>query len=170
MRLRDPDEDVLAAEFERAIHPLTRTPDLILPLRKQLQEVMWDEVGVMRTEAGMKRGLDGIAQVSDALMGVGVDAGNLAFNLTWHDWLNLRSLCDISEVITKAGIARENSRGAHYREDFPDDGGLENSDFTVATRDGDTVSVTRAPVQFTIVRPGETILPEGEPETLVAAQ
>ncbi|WP_299367763.1 FAD-binding protein [uncultured Tateyamaria sp.] len=170
MTLRDPDEDVLAAEFERAIHPLTRAPDLILPLRKQLQEVMWDEVGVMRTEAGMKRGLDGIAQVSDVLMDVGVDASNLAFNLTWHDWLNLRSLCDISEVITKAGIARENSRGAHYREDYPDDGGLENSDFTVATRDGDTVNVTRAPVQFTIVRPGETILPEGEPETLVAAK
>jgi len=36
--------------------------------------------------------------------------------------------------------------------------------------DGDTVAVTRAPVQFTIVRPGETILPEGAPETLVAAQ
>ena len=45
----------------------------------------------------------------------------------------------------------------------------------MARRDGDSdsdngVSVTRAPVQFTIVRPGETILPEGEPETLVAAQ
>ncbi|WP_299770836.1 FAD-binding protein [uncultured Tateyamaria sp.] len=170
MTLRDPDEDVLAAEFERTIHPLTRKPDLILPLRKQLQDLMWEEVGVMRTEAGMKRGLDGIAQVSDALMDAGVDASNLAFNLTWHDWLNLRSLCDISEVITKAGIARENSRGAHYREDFPEDGGLENSDFTVATQDGEGVKVTREPVKFTIVRPGETILPDGEPETLVAAQ
>ncbi|MBY5933547.1 FAD-binding protein [Tateyamaria omphalii] len=170
MTLRDPDEDVLAAEFERATYPLTRTPDLIMPLRKQLQDLMWEEVGVMRTEAGMTRGLARIAQVSDALMGVGVDANTLAFNLTWHDWLNLRSLCDISEVITKAGIARENSRGAHYREDFPNDGGLENSDFTVATLDSGEVTVAREPVQFTIVRPGETILPEGEPETLVAAQ
>lgn len=170
MALRDPDEYALAAEFERATYPLTRAPDLILPLRKQLQDLMWEEVGVMRTEAGMKRGLDGIAQVSDALMDVGVDASNLAFNLTWHDWLNLRSLCDISQVITKAGIARENSRGAHYREDFPEDGGLENSDFTVATLESEEVNVTREPVQFTIVRPGETILPEGAPETLVAAQ
>ncbi|MEM1152480.1 MAG: succinate dehydrogenase/fumarate reductase flavoprotein subunit, partial [Pseudomonadota bacterium] len=94
----------------------------------------------------------------------------LAFNLTWHDWLNLRSLCDISEVITKAGLARENSRGAHYREDFPDPGAMEDSDFTVAQQGGDTVNVTREPVQFTIVRPGETILPDDEPETLVAAQ
>jgi fumarate reductase flavoprotein subunit len=170
MTLRDPDERVLAAEFERAIHPLTRTPELVLPLRKQLQDLMWDEVGVMRTEVGMKRGLKGIEKVSDALMDVGVDASNLAFNLTWHDWLNLRSLCDVSDVIAKAGIARENSRGAHFREDFPDAGAMEDSEFTVAQMSGGEVKVTREPVQFTIVRPGETVLPEGEPETLVAAQ
>jgi fumarate reductase flavoprotein subunit len=170
MTLRDPDETVLAAELERAVYPLSRTPDLVLPLRKQLQDLMWEEVGVMRTEAGMKRGLTGIAQVSDALMDIGVDSSNLAFNLTWHDWLNLRSLCDVSEVIAQAGIARENSRGAHFREDFPDAGAMEDSEFTVAQMDGGTVKVTREPVQFTIVRPGETVLPEGEPETLVAAQ
>jgi fumarate reductase flavoprotein subunit len=170
MSLRDPDEQVLEAEFERAIYPLTRTPDLVLPLRKQLQDLMWEEVGVMRTQAGMQRGLAGIAEVSDALMQVGVDDRNLAFNLTWHDWLNLRSLCDISEVIAKAGIARENSRGAHYREDFPDPGAMEDSTFTVARQDGATVAVTTQPVQFTIVRPGQTILPDGAPETLVAAQ
>ena len=167
--LREPDEDVLAAEFERIIHPLGRTPQLILPLRKQLQDVMWDEVGVLRTEHGMRRGLAGIADVSESLMDVGVAHDNLAFNLTWHDWLNLRSLCDISEVITKAGIARENSRGAHFRSDFPDSGKMEDSDFTVAKLDGDQVHVSREPVQFTIVRPGETILPDDAPDTLVAA-
>ncbi|MFD1159352.1 L-aspartate oxidase [Roseovarius aestuarii] len=169
MSLRDPDEDVLMSELDRAIHPLTRKPDLVLPLRKQLQNLMWEDVGVMRTEAGMKRGLTGIAKVSDALMEVGVEASTLAFNLTWHDWLNLRSLCDISEVITKAGLARENSRGAHYREDFPDEGAMKDSEFTVAQMKDGNVHVSREPVQFTIVSPGETILPEGEPETLVAA-
>jgi fumarate reductase flavoprotein subunit len=170
MSLRDPDETVLAAEMERAIHPLSRKPDLVLPLRQRLQDCMWDNVGVMRTETGMKRGLTGIAEVSEALMQTGVDGSNLAFNLTWHDWLNLRSLCDIAEVITRAGLARENSRGAHYREDFPEAGAMEDSEFTVARQKDGAVHVTREPVQFTIVRPGESILPEGEPETLVAAQ
>lgn len=168
--LREPDEDVMAAELARTCHPLTRKPELVLPLRKQLQEAMWDEVGVMRTEAGLKRGLGRIAEISDALGDVGVAADNLAFNLTWHDWLNLRSLCDISEVITKAALARENSRGAHYREDFPDPGAMEDSYFTVARQVDGAVEVGREDVQFTIVRPGETVLPEGEPETLVAAQ
>ena len=165
--LREADQNFLEREIERAIHPLARKSDLVLPLRKKLQDLMWEDVGVMRTEAGMKRGLDGIEQVSSALMDVGVAADNLAFNLTWHDWLNMRSLCEISEVITHAGLARKNSRGAHYREDFPDAGAMEESDYTVAQlRDG-KVDVSRKPVAFTIVRPGETILPEGEPETLV---
>ncbi len=168
--LRDPDEAVLEAELARACHPLTRKPALVLPLRKQLQEAMWDEVGVMRTEAGLKRGLTRISEISDALGDVGVAADNLAFNLTWHDWLNLRSLCDISEVITKAALARDNSRGAHYREDFPDAGAMEDSYFTIARQVDGAVEVGREDVQFTIVRPGETVLPDGEPETLVAAQ
>jgi fumarate reductase flavoprotein subunit len=168
--LREPDEDALEVEIARATYPHRHKPDLILPLRKQLQDLMWEEVGVMRTEAGMTRGLAGIAEVSDALMNVGVDDANLAFNLTWHDWLNLRSLCDISEVIAKAGIARENSRGAHYREDFPEPGAMEDSEFTIARMKDGAVEVSRAPVEFTIVRPGETILPEDAPETLVAAE
>ena len=170
MTLRDPDETVLEAELARAIYHLSCKPDLVLPLRKQLQDLMWEEVGVMRTKAGMKRGLTGIAEVSGALMDVGVASDNLAFNLTWHDWLNLRSLCDVSEVIAKAGIARENSRGAHFREDFPEPGAMEDSEFTVARMDGGEVEVTREAVQFSIVWPGETVLPADAPETLVAAE
>jgi fumarate reductase flavoprotein subunit len=167
--LREPDESVVEAEWRRASHPLGRNPQPVSALRRQLQDVMWDEVGVLRSEASMKRGLTGIAAVSDTLMGVGVASDNLAYNLTWHDWLNLRSLCDISEVITKAGLCRENSRGAHFRTDFPDTGRMDESDFTVARYDNNAVSVTREPVQFTIVRPGETILPKDAPDTLVAA-
>jgi fumarate reductase flavoprotein subunit len=138
-------------------------------LRHKLQEAMWEDVGVMRTETGMKRGLRQVAEVKAELLETGVDAANLAFNLTWHDWLNMASLTDVSEVIARAGLARENSRGAHFREDFPEPGEMESSYFTVARKAGDDVEVSREPVDFTIVRPGETILPEGEPETLVGA-
>ena len=170
MALRDPDEAVLDAEIARAMHPLARKPAPVHLLRKQLQDVMWDEVGVIREEEGLERGLAGISEVASELMEAGVDDTDLAFNLTWHDWLNLRSLCDISEVIAQAALARANSRGAHYREDFPDPGAMEDSEFTVAGLNAGKVEVSRELVQFTVVRPGETLLPEGEPETLVAAQ
>ena len=86
-----------------------------------------------------------------------------AFNLTWHDWLNLRSQIAISKVITHAALARENSRGAHYREDFPDAGDLEKSTFTVVRSIDDKLATTNEPVVFDIVRPGETLIKD-QPE------
>ncbi len=167
--LRDPDETVLAAEIERVQVPFSKSPGNLQRLRHELQETMWDDVGVLRTASGMKRGVERIAELKSELRETGVASDNLAFNLTWHDWLNMASLCDVSDVIARAGLARENSRGAHYREDFPDSGTMESSYFTVARKQDGKVDVAREPVQFTIVRPGESILPDGEPETLVEA-
>ena len=166
--LRDPDETILSAEIERAQRPFAKNVGRIHSLRNSLQEAMWKDVGVMRTQVGMKRGLNRIAEIKSELLETGVDSTNLAFNLTWHDWLNMASLTEISEVIAKAGLIRENSRGAHFREDFPESGDLERSYFTVSRQYGSDVAVDQEKVQFTIVKPGETVLPEGEPESLVA--
>lgn len=167
--LRDPDEIVLQAEAERAMYPFTKAPGNIRQLRTELQNVMWDDVGVMRTAAGMNRAVRRISEIRSELMNIGVAGGNPAFNLTWHDWLNVRSLCDISEVIAKAGLERENSRGAHYREDYPESGSLEGSYFTQACMRGEELCLSREPVEFTIVRPGQSILSIEEPDTLVRA-
>ncbi len=166
---RDPDETVLEAEIARARHPLGQKPGLIHPLRRDLMAAMWDYVGVTRTTAGLARGAQRVGEIEAELMAVGVAGDNLAFNLSWHDWLNLHSLVSVSRVIAQAAQARENSRGAHYREDFPEQGELETSYFTVARQSGEDLQVGREPVRFTIVRPGETVLPEGEPESLVQA-
>ena len=168
--LRDPDEALLEAEVERALQPFAKPVADLPALRRSLHEVMWDDVGVIRSKVGLERGLQGLEAIEEQLGASGVPMGDRAFDLTWHDWLNLRSLVEVSKVIARAALARENSRGAHYREDFPDAGDLESSRFTVARQKDAALEVTTEPVAFTIVRPGETILPEGEPETLVAAQ
>lgn len=167
--LRDPDESVLAAEAERVMAPLRMAPGNVHSLRQELQETMWEDVGVMRTDYRLRRGIDRVNTIRQELMTTGVDSGNLAFNLSWHDWLNMSSLCDISEVIARAALARDNSRGAHFREDYPDSGSMEDSWFTLARQEGDNIEVTRKPVLFTRVKPGETVLPAYEPESLLEA-
>ena len=138
------------------------------PVRQDLQDAMWDHVGVIRTEQGLNKGISAISGIRDQVSSIGVEGSNLAFNLSWHDWLNMESLLDISDAIAGASLARENSRGAHFREDHPDQGSLEASYFTIVRKGADDLEVSRQYVDFTIVKPGETILPESEPETLVA--
>ena len=167
--LHDVDETVLDEELARAIAPLSAKPGNIQDLRNRLMNVMWDDVGVMRDASGIRRGIERIAALKLEMETVGVASNNLAFNLSWHDWLNLQSLIHTSEVIAKAGLSRENSRGAHFREDFPDAGPMDQSYFTVAT-DGDSgIEVSREAVKFTIVKPGESLLGADEAETLVGA-
>ncbi|MBX6746912.1 MAG: succinate dehydrogenase/fumarate reductase flavoprotein subunit, partial [Acetobacteraceae bacterium] len=91
----------------------------------------------------------------------GVDGSDRAFNLTWHDWLNLKSLILVSRSIVAAAEARQESRGAHWREDFPqtrpDKDGLS---YTVTTlRDG-RIALDWRPVRFTRLQPGESLLPQ----------
>ena len=165
--LHDPDETVLDEEMARATAPFAQKPGDVTALRDKLLDVMWEDVGVMRDAGGLQRGLQRIDEIDDALSSTGVAADNLAFNLSWHDWLNLRSLVDMSRVIAQSALSRENSRGAHFREDHPDAGAMQDSYFTLATGSDKNISVARAPVQFTIVKPGETLLGADEAETLV---
>jgi fumarate reductase flavoprotein subunit len=158
---RAPDEDAIDVEMARAQAPFARKPGSVNVLRERLMDTMWDDVGVIRDGAGLQRGLEALEAIeSELLATTGVADGDRAFNLTWHDWLNLRSLVEISRVITAAALRRENSRGAHYREDFSAEGDLATSTFTVARQRDGELELTDEPVQFTIVKPGESLLKE----------
>jgi fumarate reductase flavoprotein subunit len=114
----------------------------------------------VRDRAGIARGLAGIDRIEAELLATGLADPGRRFNLTWHDWLNLRSLCEVSRVIALAALKRENSRGAHYRSDFPEPGDLATSTFTVARNISGRIEMTDRPVVFSHVKPGETLLRE----------
>ena len=78
--------------------------------------------------------------------------------MTWHDWLNLKNMITVSKSITETAIAREDSRGAHFRTDFPETIGLDTSAFTSVRLQGNDFTVETKPVDFNRVKPGETLI------------
>jgi len=156
--LREPDEDVLSSEMACALHPFARKPGKLNELREKLLDTMWDDVGVMRDEKGLERAAAALAALHAELLGIGLTEGSRAFNMEWHDWLNLRSLCEISRAIALAARHRKNSRGAHFRSDFPDPGDLETSWFTVVRQTARGLKISEQPVEFTHVKPGESLI------------
>jgi fumarate reductase flavoprotein subunit len=155
---RAADPDLLAFEVARAEHPFSHQAGDLNALREKLLDSMWDDVGVVRDRVSIERGLATLDAIEAELFATGVADRDRRFNLTWHDWLNLRSLCEISRVIALAAARRENSRGAHYRSDFPEPGDLATSTFTVARQKAGRIEMTDAPVEFTHVKPGETLI------------
>lgn len=159
---QSPDEDAIAASIAKAEHPFSQGGKELESIREALFECMWKDVGIIRDENGLLRARSDLLDLNNRLMNTGVAGGDRAMNLQWHDWLNLKNLISVSQVITEAAIARENSRGAHFREDCPDAGDLSNSTYTTVRWSEDAIEVSQEPVQFTRVSPGETILDEPE--------
>ena len=159
---REPDKEAIEKGISRTERPFKAGAYRTSELRDKLAHLMWDDVGVMRTAEQLKNAQRGLVQLRTELLASGVPDGERAFNLSWHDWLNLDSLLTISEVITVAALAREDSRGAHFREDFPETGALTESKFTSIKQVGETIKLTLKPVDFQIVRPGESLLDNPE--------
>ncbi|MAJ93175.1 MAG: FAD-binding protein [Rhodospirillaceae bacterium TMED63] len=83
----------------------------------ELQKLMWDQVGVLRTGDKMTAALTRIQDMRNELVGI-APADDTGFNMTLQDWYDLRSALLTAESVTLAAINRTESRGAHQREDF----------------------------------------------------
>ncbi|MCH6582414.1 MAG: FAD-binding protein [Proteobacteria bacterium] len=152
------DEDVIMASMQRCRRPLNRTPGDLNTLRERLYDITWDEVGIVREAQGLRHAETVLCELDRELDNTGVVRSTLALNLAWHDWLDLKNLVLVSRAITTAAIARQNSRGAHYRSDFPETGDLSTSTFTHTVLESEDLVVNNRPVHFTRVQPGQTVV------------
>src|SRR5207237_7610377 len=100
------------APFERAG---TEGP---FQIQHDLQAMMQDLVGIVRREEEMLRALEGLAALRRRASEARV-TGNREYNPGWHTALDLHNLLTVSEAITRCGLARKESRGGHFRDDFP---------------------------------------------------
>jgi succinate dehydrogenase / fumarate reductase flavoprotein subunit len=115
-------------------------------VQHKLQDTMQDLVGIVRQEQEMRQALDKIHELRAASQKVSVD-GNRDYNAGWHTALDLHNMLTVSEIVTRAALERQESRGAHFRDDFP------NKDeqcgkFNIVARKGPNgeVQLTREPI------------------------
>ena len=155
---REPAAGALEEAEARARRPVAKRAGNIEEIREALYAVMWDDVGILRDAKGLARAQARLDELRTRLGETGVAGADLRYNLTWHDWLNLESLIEVSAAICAAAAARAESRGAHFREDFPETGDLASSAFSRVKHAGG-YQVSFCPVQFTRVRPGQSLIP-----------
>ena len=162
--LRPPDENALDGERARCLAPLSRSGEGgdLNKLRERLLKLMWDDVGIVRDQSGLTHAISTLDNLASDLDRVGLPDANRVFNLTWHDWLNLDSQILVSRAIAAAALARGDSRGAHFRSDFPDTGDLGASSFTqVSLQETGAIKVETTPVEFSLVKPGTSLIDDG---------
>ena len=113
------------AEVSRiALEPFDRSDDAegaenAFGIQQDLQELMQDQVGIVRNERDLQDALGQIVRLRDRAGRVAV-SGNREYNPGWHTALDLRNLLTFSEAIARAALEREESRGAHTRLDHPE--------------------------------------------------
>lgn len=114
------DEQQLQATATEALAPFERGASGENPYQIQydLQEAMQELVGIVRTEDEMLQALETIAQFRQRTDRVGI-VGNREYNNGWHTAVDVGNLMIVSEAVTRAALLRKESRGAQFREDFP---------------------------------------------------
>jgi succinate dehydrogenase / fumarate reductase, flavoprotein subunit len=114
------DEEQLQATARAALKPFDRGASGENPYQIQydLQEAMQDLVGIVRIESEMQQALSKIASLQSRAELAGI-TGHRQYNNGWHTAIDLSSLLLVSEAITRAALLRKESRGAQFREDFP---------------------------------------------------
>jgi len=114
------DHAQIEAAARAALAPFDRpTGENPYAVQHDLQGMMQDKVGIVRNESDMGAALDGIAALKKRAANAGAP-GNREYNPGWHTALDLANLLPVSEAITRSALDRRESRGGHFREDYPE--------------------------------------------------
>jgi succinate dehydrogenase/fumarate reductase flavoprotein subunit len=130
-------------------------------LRDQLERVMWNKVGVVRNGKDMEAALPEIQEIRErtksASAALAPRSSLLApiYNSPWNEAINTENLSLIAEMLTRSALAREESRGAHYRSDFPTQNVEWLKNIRMRPLDNGDFEMTFTPVEFTRISPQE---------------
>lgn len=134
--------------------PFERSPGLNpFDLRDRLQELNWNNVGVVRNEKGLLEAVEQFRVLREAAAEVKIN-GIRAYNMPWNEYISLLNMLGVSQIVALSALQRKESRGAHYRSDYPernDEYGL----FNIFLQKGDqqTPIFETLPVELKYMKP-----------------
>jgi succinate dehydrogenase / fumarate reductase flavoprotein subunit len=142
------DDAQARAAADEALRPFEHGPGGENPyaIQSALQDMMQHLVGIVRTEAEMQHALQELATLKARAARAGV-TGHREYNPGWHTALDLRNLLTVSEAIARSALERKESRGGHFRDDYPDKN-PEYATFNIVTKQasGGGMDVRRVPI------------------------
>ena len=141
------DQSEVASYVKAALEPFERDGgENPYTIQHDLQEMMQENVGIVRTHEEMIQALNGIDVLRNRAARTFVP-GNIDFNPGWHTALDLHNLLTISEAIARAALERKESRGGHFREDFPDKvPEFAKFNFSLKKSDGGGMQIEKVPI------------------------
>ena len=151
----DPTAEI-AAEFSRILATTDGEP--AARLREEMQDVMQDEVGIVRTGAGMQKAVDKVRELKQRFQNVVVMDKGRHFNTDILEAWELKNLLDLAEVTAVCALNRTESRGAHMREDYGtrDDQNWMKHTLAYQRADG-RIDIDYKPVTLTRFQPKERV-------------
>ena len=150
---QEPDTNLVDEVESRALAPFSKPIQSLNQIRESLYEVMWEHAGIIRSSESLEIAKTQLESIKNQLVECGLDGSSRAFNMSWHEYLNLQNQVLVSQAIVESAFAREESRGAHFRSDFPGMGDLRNSEFIQMYMQDNKIHTKSKKVSFTRIEP-----------------
>lgn len=140
------DDAKLEAEAGRALEPFQRGAggDNPFSVQHELQSMMHAKVGIVRMESEMQESLPALEALARRAASASI-SGNRDFNPGWHTALDLRNLLVVAEAISRSAISRKESRGGHFRDDFPNKDTAAGKENTIVRKGPEGMQLVKLP-------------------------
>jgi succinate dehydrogenase/fumarate reductase flavoprotein subunit len=151
-----PESEQLMLAKERVLTPLHRDDGIdAIMLKKRLQKVALEKAGVVRDATGLQEAIRLVQDLRKGSSQIRVKDKNPVFNVEWIEALQLESMLTVLEMITKSALMRTESRGVHFRRDFPSTDDSEWLKHIILKKVDENMVIETQPVIMTRMRPGQ---------------